>query len=222
MKLISRSEKQKGEAQETCHPWYRMENKDLEILVERVISGDKDAFLELSELKYPTAYYQAYSIVRNHHDAEDIAQIVMLSMYENIGNLRSTKAFNVWFQRIVNNKALMYVKKKSNRNDHIPYDEVEDLRKEESTDWLPQENIENMEFEQILAGIIKRLPSRQERAINLYYYEDLSYKEIAEIMDINISTVSSNISRAKEKIKAELKRLTDYEITFEEEEQDNE
>lgn len=196
-----------------------MEKQDLTILVEKVSSGDKDAFLRLCEVEYPIAYYQSYSMLKNHHDAEDVVQNAMFVMYENIGKLRDKGAFKTWFQKLVNSQCLNYLRKRDNRNEHLSYSEELDLRKEDSKDWLPDANIEGAEFEEILAKLIRRLPDKQKRAIVLYYYEDLSYKEIAEAMDTNTNTVATNIKRGKEFLKKEMKALTDFNLTFDEEEQ---
>lgn len=198
-----------------------MERYSLDILVEKVSTGDKNAFRELCELKYAGVFYQAYTILGNHHDAEDVAQNVMIIMYEKIGTLRSKYAFSAWLHRLVANECSTVIKGRTRRKEDFSYDEETDLREENAKDWLPEENIENMEFEKILSDIIDRLPKKRRRAVVLYYYEDLSYKEIAEVMDSTVSTVSTNIMRAREDIKNEMKRIADIDLNFEDKEQND-
>lgn len=199
-----------------------MKTDNVDILVERVSTGDDEAFKELCELKYKSVYYQANAILKNHHDAEDAVQNVLLLVYNKLNSLRDKTAFNAWLYRLITNECNMILRKKKSRKENMTYDEELDLRKEEGNDFLPEDRIENLEFKEQFAKLIGRLPADRKRAIYLYYYEDLSYKEISEVMDLGVNTVATHIKRAKEAIKKELERSSNIEVKYIDKEQNDE
>lgn len=199
-----------------------MGNNSIDILVEKVSAGDSEAFKELCERKYKDIYFQAYRLVNNHHDAEDVTQNVILKIYRNIAGLQNTYAFTAWLYRMVTNECNNLLRKRMMRKEDMIYDEESDLRSENNREIIPEKHMEESEFEKYVIQLIGKLPRERQRCFYLFYYEGLKYREIAEATGLNMNTIASNIKRAKEMIKREIEQNTDYVITYEDEEQENE
>lgn len=200
----------------------KMENNNLEIVVERVSSGDIEAFRELCNMTYTGSIYQANAILRNYHDAEEAVQNVMLRVYDKIETLREPTAFKAWLHKMIVNECINMKRKSDKRKADIPYEEERDQRMEDTNEWLPEAHMEKSEYSELFSKIIDTLPAQRKMAITLYYYEELSYKEIAEVMNISMGNVASTITRAKKYLKEEMKKIADIDIEFDDErEQDN-
>ena len=197
-----------------------MEKQQVFALAERASKGDEEAFTELVEEKSRHILYNAFDILKNHHDAEDAAQEVVVKMYQYIGNLRDPENFNAWLNRIIQNVCISKLRKTKYFKNDLDVEAIMDTTFSESLiekdrEFLPQTFVEDQSLSHTLLEIIKELPKRRRRAVLLYYYEDLSQKEISEVLGISESTVASNILRAKKDIKRKLEERTGIDIDSE-------
>jgi RNA polymerase sigma-70 factor (ECF subfamily) len=175
-------------------------------LVKRASAGDEAAFEELYRLKLRTILYHINTLVNSPHDAEDIAQEVGITLLKSIGSLKSPEAFHVWMQRIITNKCYRYLSKHRHIREQVDIDDYADELEETDKEFLPREFAESEDLKNTIADIIESLPEQRRRMIVMYYYDDMSYKEIAETLDITTSTVSTSIMKAKKMIKNELEK----------------
>ncbi|MDR0853536.1 MAG: RNA polymerase sigma factor [Clostridiales Family XIII bacterium] len=189
----------------------RQKNDAQTALVNRAISGDPAAFEELYVQKAQSILFHAYGILKSHHDAEDAAQEVVLRMYRDIGKLRAPEAFNSWMHRIVINVCYTLAAKRSGRKEDFDEDETVGEIAEEHIDYLPQEYLVREELFNELKAVIEGLPAKRRSAITMHYFDNMSYKEIAEAMDSTISTVSTNIVRGKIQIKEAMEQIMEQE-----------
>jgi RNA polymerase sigma factor (sigma-70 family) len=180
--------------------------EDLQRLIERAISGDESAFEQLYTLEAERILFHAYSILGDYHEAENAAQEVVIIMYNNIRRLRTIFAFSSWMQRIITNVCHSMRRGKKNDFSHYNLDDYGDVLAEEDKDFLPHEYAEVREQRERLKKLIDRLPENQKRCILMYYYDDMTYNEIAYAMDTTTSTVSTNLLKAKKRIKREMER----------------
>ena len=151
--------------------------------------GDKEAFSRLiTSVKYKL-YKTGMSILRNDDDACDAIQETLISAYQNISGLQHPEFFNTWIIRILINKCYDIIKKNkkvTNINEKLmqtaePYYEM---------------YINESELEHVLSWLETDLKT----VTILFYYDDLSILEIAEILNIPEGTVKSRLSIAREKI----------------------
>jgi RNA polymerase sigma-70 factor (ECF subfamily) len=150
--------------------------------------------------------YNAFTILGNLHDAEDVAQEAFVAMFKNIKQLRSPEAIDVWMLRIVQNKCNDFLGRRSNRAEDLDIEDEDILIEEDDEDFLPAEYAENRELADKLYDVVMGLPAKRREVIFLYYYQDLSYKEIAEVTNSSIKTVSANITRARGMIKKRIEK----------------
>jgi RNA polymerase sigma-70 factor (ECF subfamily) len=182
-----------------------LDKTELIALVRKASRGDKTSFEKLYLAKSKSILFSALSIVKDYHLAEDAAQEVVVAMYRHIGKLRDPAAFEAWMQRIVTNECYRLLSKISGRMEDFDDDEPQDIA-DDDRDFLPEKYAEDKELGNRLFAAIEQLPRKKRQAITLYYYNNLSYEEIAYAMDSSIKSVSSNITRARQMIREMLEK----------------
>lgn len=171
--------------------------------LEKAINGDKEAFSRIIIQNKEAMYKTAIVILRNEEDAYDAIQDALIKMYRNIHNLQNIDAFKSWSRKIIINSCYDIIEKNKkviNINSRL-IDTYEETR----------EDIYQCEDE-VVKLLDKIEPDLRLTAI-LYYYNDLTIKEIAQIIKIPEGTVKSRLSRAREKL---------YQILKSERREDNE
>ncbi|MDR0854296.1 MAG: sigma-70 family RNA polymerase sigma factor [Clostridiales Family XIII bacterium] len=178
-------------------------------LIIKASGGDEQAFEELYRLKLRTILFHVSRWIKNPEDVNDVAQDVCIQMYKGISKLKSPEAFNAWLQRIVTNECYRFTHKNRHKAGQANIDDYVDTIQEENKEFLPKESLESEELRRVLLDAINSLPPKRKRAIIMYYYDDMSQKEIAYALGISLKTVSTNILRAKKMLKEELEKNMD-------------
>lgn len=186
----------------------KMTKKKMNGLVKKAIKGDTRSFEELVRMNTETIVFASYSILRQHHDAEDATQEIIIKMYKNIKNLKDPAAFNQWMHRIINTSCYNLYNSKKRKNEQMDMDDHIIEIEEQDKEFLPQAYAEDKEYKKMIRDLIDGLPYQKKRIVIMYYYDDLSYKEIAEILDIPVNTVASDLKRSKSYLKAELEKVS--------------
>lgn len=171
--------------------------------LEKAIKGDKEAFSRIIIQNKEAMYKTAIVILRNEEDAYDAIQDALIKIYRNINNLQNIDAFKSWSRKIIVNSCYDIIEKNNkviNINSKL-IDTYEETR----------EDIYECEDE-VVKLLDKIEPDLRLTAI-LYYYNDLTVKEISQIIKIPEGTVKSRLSRAREKL---------YQILKSERREDNE
>ncbi len=144
----------------------------------------------------------AWGIVRNAHDAEDLAQEAFVKAFQNIGRFKEGEPFGPWIYRIVTNLALDVVKHRSR------------FRHEELTDVQPAARRDDAELGAVTSELATRidqamesLPENQRVVARMYLVEQFDHAEIASMMGLSEGTVRSHLSLARKKLKEQLADL---------------
>lgn len=183
-------------------------------LVERVQQGDKRAF-DILVQKYQHRVIKLIArFIRNSDDVQDVAQEAFIKAYRALKNFRGDSAFYTWMYRIAINTAKNHLVAASRRATDSAVD-AQDAEQYESGDWLreyatPERELLAGEIKHVILNTISDLPDDLKEAITLREMENLSYEEIADVMDCPIGTVRSRIFRAREAIDKQLKPLLDH------------
>lgn len=172
-----------------------------EELIERIVLADQLAFDELVS-RYSTKYYAvAFRLIFNKDDAEDIVQDAFIKFWKNPKLWQKDKKtkFTTWFYKVVTNLCIDHQRKKKAEQLDNEFD-VED----ESPS--SEEKLDQKLKQKELKKVILELPERQQAALNLCYYQGLSNKEAAEILDVNLKALESLLSRARRTLKEKLSK----------------
>ena len=166
-------------------------------------SGDTTVFSKVVEKWQDMVYNTAISIVQNEEDAEDITQDVFIRLYQNIDGFREEAQLSTWIYRITLNHAFDLEKRKKRQKHGGLIKKIFFVREEEEPVNFnhPGVLLDNKEKAAVLFQAIKELPKNQRVAFTLHKIEGLSYKEVADIMDISLYAVESLMGRAKNKLK---------------------
>jgi len=173
-------------------------------LIEGCIRGDQKAQFQIYKLYYKAMYNTSLRIVNDTMEAEDIMQEAFLSAFEKIGSYSGTVSFGSWLKKIVQNRSLDYLSKRSKLvyGDLESYDAVEDNSIQ--TAGLIEEQDSRMN---IIIQIIKQLPEIYQKILSLYLFEGYDHEEISEILSIPSSTSRSQYSRAKSRVLKEFNSI---------------
>lgn len=185
-------------------------NENEILLIKRSQKGDINSFEELIKEYKKIAYNIALKMLKNKEDAEDVSQEALIKVYKSINRFNMDSSFKTWLYRIVVNTCLDHVRKnKENpisidqpiRSGHDEfYMDVEDNRP------TPQEVLETKLTQKMVMDAVNELEDDFKSIIILRDINDLSYEEISEVLECNIGTVKSRISRGRQKLKEILEK----------------
>jgi RNA polymerase sigma-70 factor (ECF subfamily) len=182
--------------------------RQIDELVNRAKDGDELAFEELYRVFAGSILYHVKQLLYNKEDAEDAAQEAVLAMYQNLGSLKSAYAFKSWMLKILHSVCYSRNRKWSRKEEQYQsdrdIDELGDVLHETNEGNIPERQAVAADQNEAIIAAIKTLPPVQQSSIIMYYYDEMSYKEIAKALGVTVSTASTNIMRAKNNIKKEL------------------
>ena len=184
---------------------------DKELL--NLIKKDKAAgFKRLVETYRRLVINTCYGFVHNKQDAEDIAQDVFVEVYRSIERFRGQSKLSTWLYRIAVNKSLNFIRdnKKNSwfQSLDIIFDNNSGKNKQPEPKDIennrPDKISENKETGAYIYEAVNSLPENQRIAFTLSKFDDLSYKDIAEVMEMSLSSVESLLFRAKKNLQKKL------------------
>lgn len=172
-------------------------------LIERVRTGESDAFYELVHPYERAVFLAALGIVRNEADAEEVAQEAILKAFKNLARFRQEAKFSTWLIQIAINEAKMRLRK-----DRRPlYESIEegklgddgDYIPRDFADWreIPSEALEQKQLRRALTNALDSLPEKYRTILILRDVQQLSINETAKILGLSEANVKTRLSRAR-------------------------
>lgn len=158
--------------------------------LEKAMAGNKEAFSRIIIQNKEAMYKTAIVILKNEDDAYDALQEALIKMYKNITKLENKEAFNFWSKRIIVNCCYDLINKNK---------KVVDITSK-LTENFEETREDIYDCEDGLVKTLEQLEPDLRLTVTLYYYNDLSTREIGEILEIPVGTVKSRLSRAREKL----------------------
>ncbi|MBQ8015453.1 MAG: RNA polymerase sigma factor, partial [Clostridia bacterium] len=170
-------------------------------LVRQLQSGNNSVFNELYKLTSSRAYFVALEITKNEQDAEDILQESYIKMLEKINSLDKPESFISWFNHIVANKSKDSLKKKKPALFEGSEDEAFEVIPDEDTSFSPEENLNQDELHNAVMEVIDELTDEKRACVMMMYFEEMSVNEIADTLEIPVSTVKNRLFTARKDLK---------------------
>jgi RNA polymerase sigma-70 factor (ECF subfamily) len=168
---------------------------DEDELIRSCIAGEESAFTQLVEDHQDMVLSIARRLGAGKEQAEDIAQEVFLRVYRNLDKFSGKSKLSTWIYRIAYNTTVELWRR---RKETISFDFLlEEGWQPESYDQSPDESTERVEQMRLLQGLIGNLPEKYRGVIVLFYLQDKSYEQVAEIMSLPLGTVKTYLHRAK-------------------------
>ncbi|OQX96113.1 hypothetical protein B6I21_01905 [candidate division KSB1 bacterium 4572_119] len=194
----------------TKTPVKLMVSEDTKLMLD-VKNGDQEAFRELVEKHKLSVLNLCLRFTGNKDEADDLAQDVFMRVYQAAPRYEAKASFTTWLYRITLNLCLNFQRRKKlltffslDQNSNNQYNKSTEIP---ITSDQPDTNFEKQEKQRIIQEAINSLPENQKTVVILYRYQQLSYQEIASVLETSVSAVESRLFRARHNLK---KRLEPY------------
>jgi len=175
--------------------------KDFDVVF-RAREGDQKAYAELMQRYKDSIYFMALKMVNNKDDAMDLTVETFGKAFENLEKYKPDFAFSTWLFRIATNNCIDFIRKK--RLNVVSLNSYTDPAGEErqlevrSESLNPEETSIKKQENEKLKNIVDQLPLRYRTLIILRYFEEQSYEEIAQQLDLPLGTVKAQLFRARD------------------------
>lgn len=176
--------------------------EDLE-LVKKALQNDQKAYAELMVRYKDSIYFMILKMVNNKEDANDLTVEAFGKAFENIEKYRPEFAFSTWLFKIATNNCIDFIRKKRLKTFSI--DETFDSQEgdERKMDFAsegldPEEKMIKKQKNDLMRTIVDKLPIRYKQLVIMRYFDERSYEEIAEELDLPLGTVKAQLFRARD------------------------
>lgn len=182
---------------------------DIEI-IQRILQNDRNSFRLLVDKYQPMVFRTCMGFLHHKEDAEDLTQEVFFQVYQSLSNYKAESAFSTWLYRIAVNASLNQLRKYSKwgfiqrLESFFDSDKVNLLDLTVPSNDNPEIILIKEEHRLLVKTALDSLPEKQRTAIVLSKYDDLSQKEIAEVMNTTEGAVEALIQRAKANLRKKL------------------
>lgn len=172
-------------------------------LVKRAMEGDQKAYSELLKRYYDSIYFMMLKMVRNQDDADDLTMEAFGKAFKGLTHYTPDYAFSTWLFKIATNNCIDYMRRQKIKPISIdkPYenDEGDEFSMEVKSGYLtPEEKYIKKQKIKIMHDLVGKLKPRYRTLIELRYFKEWSYEEIAEHLQMPIGTVKGQLFRAKD------------------------
>ncbi len=181
-------------------------------LIQKLKDGNESAFRYVLETYQKMVLNCSFKFLRNVESAEDITQEVFLEVFKSVSSFRQDAKLSTWIYRITVTKSINHLKSQERKKrfaflSSLFGQDAPEEKIEAGADADPGKILENVDRARVLKWAIEKLPENQKIAFTLSKQDEMSYQEIAEILNTSVSSVESLIHRAKNNLK---KRLFNY------------
>ncbi|HYK73128.1 MAG TPA: RNA polymerase sigma factor [Pseudoneobacillus sp.] len=171
-------------------------------LLKQIRNGNQDAFTELIHPLIEKAYKTSFYLLKSKEFAEEVVQTSMIEAYTNIIEGKNFSNFPAWFNKLVASRAYDLIRKLTRERKKISDVEITNIYQSTSA----MEHLLDSETKSEISDAVLSLEKEIYRnVIVMFYYQELSVSEIAEIMDLKKSTVKTHLRRARESVGKKLK-----------------
>lgn len=191
-----------------------MKTIDLDIS-EKIRKGDKSVFRDIVNEYKDKAFALAFRILKNRQEAEDALQEAFLRLYNSIMNksYRNESKLSTYFYSIVYNTSVEFYRKIYSKNFSVISIDITEAKYTEGDELLRNydSDIHTQEIDGIIKNYINNIPQQYSVILTMFYINEMTLKEIADMLEIPTGTVKNRIFRAKEKLKELLLKDFSYE-----------
>jgi RNA polymerase sigma-70 factor (ECF subfamily) len=183
---------------------------DDQILINQIIAGDTNAFTQLVDRYKDLVYTLALRMLKNREEAEEVSQDTFIKTYRSLHKFKGDSKFSTWIYKVAYNSCLDQIKKNKK---HLNNVEINEFTKHQvktmdnAFDALVEE-----ERNQLIQDCLHVLPSDDSFLLTLYYFEEQSLDEIANIVGLTANNVKVKIFRSRKKLAHILKERLEPEI----------
>ena len=177
--------------------------RDYALIKEALANNNQAAFSEIMDLYWDTIYFLLLKMTGHREDAEDLTIEAFGKAFASLSQYTPEYAFSTWLFRIASNHCIDFIrKKKKNVLKNEGNEVVDNVDSTETTPgeegWGPEEPMIRNQKVMVVRQMLKKLKPRYQNLIQLRYFEELSYEEISNKLDLPLGTVKAQLFRARE------------------------
>lgn len=187
-----------------------MTNKNDQLYITKVMNGDANAFVYLVDTYKNMVFSLAFKMTKNREEAEEISQDTFIKAYKNLSKFKGDSKFSTWLYRIAYHTSLDNIKKNKNNNNTFEINEITFNQIKATENIL--EGIERKERAKIIDACLQKLAVEERSIIWMFYYDELSLKEIIEVTSLSEANLKVKLHRARKKLLAIVKENVSPEI----------
>lgn len=173
-----------------------MEDFELIELISKKPDSEKGYRLLITTYK-ERLYWYIRRIVKNHEDADDILQNTFIKVFKNIEKFKGNSSLQTWLYKIATNESISYLNNPKTQS----FDSLDNLQTDTYADEMPDYDGLSKKLEKA----IDSLPDKQKVVFNLRYYDEMPYRDIAEITQTSVGALKTSFHLAVKKIEAYIK-----------------
>ena len=187
-----------------------MSNEDDQHYIHLVKEGDTNAFAVLVDRHKDMVFTLSLKMLKDREEAEEVAQDTFLKIYKSLSKFNSESKFSTWMYKVAFNTCLDRLKKNKRSQ---PVAAMDEFTEQEAISLMNVlDSIEERERKQVIQDCLHCLPGEDSFLLTLYYFEEQSLEEIANIIGINPNNVKIRLYRSRKKLTALLKDRLEPEI----------
>lgn len=176
--------------------------RDYQLLKDALENNNQKAYAELMDLYKNSLYLLLLKMMNNPEDAEDLTIETFGKAFKNLDKYSPEYAFSTWLYKIATNHCIDYMRKKNNKPYCVGYDScTTDSIAEEyvrTTVPTPEDTVIAKQKAIVMRNLVQQLRPKYRQLIELRYFQELSYEEIAQKLEISLTNVKVQLFRAKE------------------------
>ena len=182
-------------------------------LIQEILSGNLTLFRQLLERHQAQVFRTCIGFVHQKEDADDLTQEVFIQAYQSLASFKGDSEFSTWLYRVAVNRALNYMRERKKKSifDRLDSFFTREVAKQSIFDGVTEDNPEQQfilnEEREMIAQALDKLPEKQRVAMVLSKYDDMSQREIANVLNTTEGAVEALLQRAKTTLRKELSHL---------------
>ena len=168
-----------------------------DVLITQALSGKKSAWIALVKRYEKGIYNYALRMVNNHADAMDLMQDIFVALFRNLHTFRAESPFKGWLFKIAHYRCIEYYRRKR------PMQSLDDVPEQESeeSDDCPEQALFAQQQSSVLIKIMQKLPIKQKLVVELKFFQQCTFDDIAQQLGISTNTAKSQLYSALDKLK---------------------
>lgn len=177
--------------------------RDYKLVQLAIRNGDQKAYAELMNNYRDSLYFMLFKMTNNHSDADDLTIEAFGKAFKNLHQYTPDYAFSTWLFKIASNNCIDFIRKKKKNTlsldksyDNFEGNDLSNTIASETPD--PEENFIKEQKKKLMREVVDKLKPHYRTLIELRYFKELSYDEIAEHLDLPLGTVKAQLFRARE------------------------
>lgn len=171
-----------------------MANRNDDYYIRQVTGGNTDAFAPLVERYKDMVFTLALKMLKNREEAEEVAQDVFVTCYRSLSGFRGKSKFSTWLYKITYNRCLDVLKSKKR---HVVSGTVDAISGVEENELNILQQIAENDRNTAIRKAIRLLPEDEQVLVHLYYFEELTVKEIAKTVHLSATNVKVKLFRSR-------------------------